>query len=94
MTDQQTKRVIVVLGAGRTGTSLLMKVLNAIGMTVSDIMTPPSEQNPDGGFEDSDIFALHSKILSALNTNQLFPLPEGWRNHPESTTAWGQDFSS
>jgi hypothetical protein len=83
MTDQQAKRVIVVLGAGRTGTSLLMNVLNAIGMTVSDIMTSPSEQNPDGGFEDSDIFALHSKILSALNTNQLFPLPEGWRNHPE-----------
>ncbi len=82
ITDDPKKRIVVVLGAGRTGTSLLMQILNKLGMTVSEVMTPPSEQNPVGAYEDSDVFNIQSELLSIIETNQLIPLPEHWLDHP------------
>ena len=83
MAENISKQAIVVLGAGRTGTSLAMQVLHQLGMTVSDTMTPPSEQNQMGGFEDTEIFSLQSELLDVLQTNQLYPLPDGWLSNPE-----------
>lgn len=82
MTRQQARRVIVGLGVGRSGTSLLMQVLHKLGMDVSKIMTPPSEQNHLGGYEDTDIFTTHNEILRLLQTNQLLPLPDNWLLNP------------
>ncbi len=78
MTNIESKKIIVVLGVGRTGTSLLMQILQRMGMSISDELTQPSEQNPLGGYEDREIFDIHSQILTDLNTSQLFPLPENW----------------
>ncbi len=75
------------MGAGRTGTSLLMQVLEKLGMTVSEKMTPPSEQNQMGGYEDSEVFGIQSDILKKLKTNQLMPLPEQWMDNPEMAAA-------
>jgi hypothetical protein len=83
MTDNKQKKIIVVLGAGRTGTSLLMQILQRLSMVVSEKMTPPSEQNIDGGFEDTDVFSIQSEMLAVLGTNQLIPLPDGWQDNDE-----------
>jgi hypothetical protein len=76
------KEIVVVLGAGRTGTSLLMQILEKLGLNVSEEMTPPSEQNLQGGYEDSQVYDIHTKILQTLGVNQMFPLPEGWIDDP------------
>jgi hypothetical protein len=73
-----TKKLIVVLGAGRSGTSLVMRALSNFGMTVSSEMTLSSVQNPTGTYEDSQIFKVHSDILENFKTNQYLPLPENW----------------
>jgi hypothetical protein len=72
--------VIVVLGTGRSGTSLLMQALSRGGMFVSPNMTKASEQNELGGYEDSDIFQIHSDLLAQANTTQYLPLPNDWLN--------------
>ncbi len=69
-------KIIVVLGAGRTGTSLLTNILNRLGMSISKSEIPLSEQNPVGFFEDADIVAAHKEILSILRCHAYFPLPE------------------
>lgn len=76
------RKCIVILGSGRSGTSLLMNMLKQAGMSVSSDMIEASEQNRGGAFEDSEIFALHTELLSNLSAKDSLPLPEGWVNHP------------
>ena len=78
MTKNPTRRAVVILAAGRTGSSLLMQILQRLGMSVSAEMTPASEQNIMGGYEDMRVFTIHSQILRLLNASQYFPLPENW----------------
>jgi hypothetical protein len=78
MTDQQTKRVIVVLSAGRSGTSLLMKALGFMGMKLSENMIPGSAGNPEGFFEDAAIVEVHKQLIDDLGTQPTLPLPQGW----------------
>ena len=81
MSGKQNKYAVVVLGAGRTGTSLLMQILSKFGMSVSDEMIDASEQNVMGPYEDSHIFRIHSQFLEALKVNQYIPLPESWMDN-------------
>jgi hypothetical protein len=78
MTEQLLKKVIVVLSAGRSGTSLLMKGLGALGMRLSENMIPGSVGNPEGFFEDTEIVDVHKELFEKLNTHPVLPLPEGW----------------
>jgi hypothetical protein len=78
MTDNKIHRVIVVLSPGRSGTSLLMKALGAMGMRLSENMIPGSVGNPEGFFEDVDIVDVHKELLQNLNTHPVLPLPDGW----------------
>ncbi|NET43895.1 sulfotransferase family protein [Okeania sp. SIO2B3] len=80
MQETKTKRVIVVLGSGRSGTSLLMQVLESIGMSVSENLIPANVSNPEGLFEDADIVNIHRNLLRELGTHAYLPLPEEWMN--------------
>lgn len=66
--------VVVCLGAGRSGTSMLMKLLSECGLAVSDEMIEPSEQNPEGGYEDKFIFNAHSELLQKNGLNHEIPV--------------------
>ena len=74
----QSNRVIVVLGSGRSGTSLVMQLLHALGMQVSENLTEASVANPLGPFEDKEIFDLHSSLIHALGGHVSAPMPDGW----------------
>lgn len=76
------RKTIVVLGSGRSGTSLLMEVLAKLGMSTSKDLVLPSEQNPHGGFEDTEIFSLQNKLLNIISTTTYIPLPDDWLNLP------------
>ncbi|MBL4903758.1 MAG: hypothetical protein JKY62_14070 [Desulfocapsa sp.] len=68
------KEIIVILGAGRTGTSLLTKLLVGLGMSISPNLIPLSEQNTEGFFEDKEIVTTHINLLSFLKSHPYLPL--------------------
>lgn len=81
------REVVVVLGVGRSGTSLAMQALKNLGVRVSENLIPPDVSNPRGFYEDADIVEIHKNLLSALATSPAMPLPEGWMNRPEAKRA-------
>lgn len=64
--NQASRHVVVVLGVGRSGTSLAMQALDTLGVHTSDNMIPPNVSNPKGFFEDADIVNIHKSLLSTL----------------------------
>jgi glycosyltransferase involved in cell wall biosynthesis len=64
------KRLIVVLGMHRSGTSAVTRALTTLGVEIGDELMPPVDgNNPTGFWEDSDINALNIDILKTLNSD-------------------------
>ena len=59
-------RVVVVLGAGRSGTSAATRALAALGVDLGDRLRRGWGKNPTGFFEDRDILALNRRLKRAL----------------------------
>jgi hypothetical protein len=55
-----------VLGAGRSGTSLATRAVQAVGVELGDDFKPPSRKNPSGFFEDVTLLKLSKKLRRAL----------------------------
>jgi hypothetical protein len=76
---KETKRVIVVSGLPRSGTSMMMKMLVEGGLpAVVDSLRQPDEDNPNGYFEieaskslkDGDkkwLYAAHGKVVKVIS---------------------------
>lgn len=62
------KRLIVVLGMHRSGTSTIARGLLALGATFSDDLLPPAFDNPKGFWEDREIVQLNDSILAELHS--------------------------
>lgn len=54
---------VVVLGAGRSGTSALARGLQALGVNLGERLRPPGGKNPTGFFEDRDLLAFNKRRL-------------------------------
>jgi GT2 family glycosyltransferase len=64
------KRLIVVLGMHRSGTSAVTRALTTLGVEIGDKLMPPSEiDNPTGFWEDIDIYELNIEILTSIGSN-------------------------
>lgn len=79
---QRRREVIVVLGVGRSGTSLTMQALKSLGVGMSDNMIAPNVSNPNGFNEDADIVDIHKKLLSEVSISPTMPLKNGWLDMP------------
>lgn len=88
--NQASRHVVVVLGVGRSGTSLAMQALDTLGVHTSENMIPPNVSNPKGFFEDADIVKIHKHLLNTLAPTPSMPLQEGWLNTPEAKQALKQ----
>ncbi len=67
-------RSCLILGAGRSGTSMLAGCLSTAGYFMGDNLMPANAQNPKGYFESFDIEAINEELLE-----QVCPLrPKGW----------------
>lgn len=65
---KMNKKLIVVLGMHRSGTSAITRGLQVLGVGLGDKMLPAVEGNNSKGFwEDADLNALNIEMLSALN---------------------------
>jgi len=60
------QRAVLVLGAGRSGTSLATRAIQAVGVELGDDFKPPSRKNPSGFFEDAALLRLSKKLRRAL----------------------------
>jgi len=76
--NNQEHPVIVVLGAGRSGTSLLMQVMVGLGLAVSENLIPANVSNTEGFFEDLEIKDIQSELYTCLNVPVSMPLPDNW----------------
>jgi len=67
-------RNCLILGSGRSGTSLLAGTLAGAGYYMGDKMMPPTIGNPKGYFEAYDIQNINEDILA----DNMYNRPPGW----------------
>ena len=65
--DITSKRLIVILGMHRSGTSLLTKGLEVLGVDLGADLMAPSAYNPKGYWEDVGFHDLNEELLKALD---------------------------
>jgi len=72
----EKKRLIVVLGMHRSGTSTIARALQTMQVSLGDkLMAPAAGDNPKGFFEDTEIYALNVEILRALQSEWFSLVP-------------------
>ena len=64
--DHAQKKLIVVVGMHRSGTSLLSKGLQVLGVDFGDHLLPGAQDNPLGFHEDIDIGSFNETLLYLL----------------------------
>ncbi|WP_213876534.1 glycosyltransferase [Pseudomonas sp. dw_358] len=62
------KKIIIVLGMHRSGTSALTRALDTLGVSLGSNLHPAGPDNPTGFWEDSDVIALNNELLTHLNS--------------------------
>lgn len=67
------KKLIIVLGMHRSGTSAVMNALSCLGVQQGDDLLPPGVDNPKGFFEDRDLNLLNIEMLEFIG-KQWFSL--------------------
>lgn len=80
------RQVVIVLGPGRSGTSLAMQVLHSLGMQLSPKLLPGSAGNPKGFLEDEEIVNLHKALMQKLDLHPGDPVPDNWYHGKEART--------
>ena len=64
--DPGGRPVVVVLGPGRSGTSLCAKILGRLGIRMEATLQRANEMNPDGYFEDARLDDINKRLLKKL----------------------------
>lgn len=67
-------RLILVLGMHRSGTSVICRSLQCLGVELGTRLIGPAADNPKGFFEDRDIVSINQRILRRLGGE--------WNNPP------------
>lgn len=79
----ERRRIVVILGMHRSGTSLLGHMLHYLGVDMADEADHASVKNPGGFWERPQLVALHDEILAAIGRPvdsplHSLPFPAGW----------------
>ena len=79
--------IVCILGMHRSGTSLVSRVLNVLGVYLGpeEHLMRPSTDNPTGHWESRPIKEINDEILSILggSWSEPPPLQAGWERSPE-----------
>jgi hypothetical protein len=75
------KKLVVILGLGRSGTSTFARALRIFGVDLGDNLTPPEiGVNDKGFFEDEDFLAINREMLTHLGVDWFYasdiPIPQ------------------
>ncbi len=72
MDQPDVQRVILVLGAGRSGTSAIARGLAALGVELGDhLVRPDPQENPRGYFEDDDLRRINDAVLTVAGSSNM-----------------------
>lgn len=74
MNDVVNKEIVVIVGPGRSGTSLLTELLSELGLVSVDNVEVTGDQNPNGDFEDREINKLNLEIYKHLGASPNLPI--------------------
>jgi hypothetical protein len=74
MTKKQNKKIIVVLGAGRSGTSLMMQILKKLGLSLSQNIIPAKAHNTLGTMEDAELAKVYDDLLLQIGSTRFLPI--------------------
>src|SRR5262245_51591182 len=85
--DSARGRIVCVLGMHRTGTSVVARLMNLLGIDLGaeEHLLGPQPDNPKGFWEYQPILDLNEEILGRLggNWHEPPPLPPGWETAAE-----------
>ena len=72
--------VILTLGAHRSGTSAISRILNLLGVELGSDLQPAGPYNERGFWENMKFTRVHDKLLEALGASwdSIGPLPDRW----------------
>lgn len=81
------KRIIVILGMHRSGTSVTTNLLTELGVPLSDDLMPPTQDNARGYFESEEISKIHDRLLELFGLHWDTPttfvaMPFQWWKSP------------
>jgi glycosyltransferase involved in cell wall biosynthesis len=76
----EMRKIILVLGMHRSGTSAVTRCLNLLGAEVGTELLPPADDNRSGFWEHAGVVAIHEELLRDLGRvwHDARALPEGW----------------
>ncbi|MEO1912917.1 MAG: hypothetical protein ABGW98_03610, partial [Myxococcales bacterium] len=83
------RRVLVVAGMHRSGTSTLTGILHKLGAALPKHLLPPGRGNPRGYFESKVLFLLHHQLLADAGSSwdQLKGPSDTWF-HTDAAARW------
>ncbi|VDG18977.1 sulfotransferase family protein [Lactiplantibacillus mudanjiangensis] len=68
------KKAVLILGSGRSGTSVLTKCISFMGISLgtNNLLGPSKKINPKGYFENKDVIKIHKSIGSKIRYRPAF----------------------
>lgn len=86
MADAGSRRIVCVTGMHRSGTSMVARLLQALGVYLGpdDRLMPARPDNPEGFFEHTDFAEINEAILTRCGASwhDVMPMPAGWECRP------------
>jgi hypothetical protein len=80
------KKVVVVLGMHRSGTSLVGNIVQLMGVDLGANLIAPDPNNQAGYFEHAGIVQLHEELLEVID--RRWTGPKGTLDYPDSWWLW------
>ena len=71
---QRPKQAVLILGSGRSGTSVMTKCINLMGVSLGtdNLLAPSKRINPKGYFENKDVIKIHKSLGGKLRYRPAF----------------------
>src|SRR5215510_1479743 len=80
VTSRQTRSIVLVVGSGRSGTSLFAGIMQRLGYTVPGPEVPADETNPRGFAESQWVVDFHTRLLRRAGVQVADARPAAWAN--------------
>lgn len=85
----RTRRVVLVAGSGRSGTSTIAGILRELGLRIPEPEVAPDETNPRGFAEPQWLVDFHNELLSRSNVQVSDARPRAWFEAARPTSREG-----
>ena len=78
--EGSSRRVLLILGMHRSGTSAVTRVLNLLGADLGERLVAPAADNPAGFWEHADAVKINDDLLQALGRTwyDMRDMPANW----------------